>query len=77
TTLTKLENNDQIVLRYCTAEGETDITANPNGSRHHIAGICNRDRNVIGIMPHPERATSQIVGNFDGILFLQWLTQSW
>lgn len=65
-TLIKLESNNQIIFRYCNEKGEETIDANPNGSIQNIAGICNEQRNVIGMMPHPERACSSILGNTDG-----------
>jgi phosphoribosylformylglycinamidine synthase len=66
-TLTQLENNQQILFRYCTNAGQLDETGNPNGSLHHIAGICNAKGNVLGMMPHPERAADRILGNTDGM----------
>ena len=61
-TLNKLEQNGQVVLRYCNEDGEVVPEANPNGSVRNIAGICNEGRNVFGMMPHPERAcSSQLV----------------
>lgn len=66
-TLAELEANGQILFRYCTASGELSQSANPNGSVHHIAGICNRRGNVLGMMPHPERASDSMLGNTDGL----------
>ena len=65
-TLDRLEQNGQVVLRYCSEEGEVVDGANPNGSVRNIAGICNEGRNVFGMMPHPERACSSQLGNTDG-----------
>lgn len=65
-TYSSLEENDQIVFRYCDADGEVTEAANPNGSRGNIAGICNQDRNVLGMMPHPERACEEALGSNDG-----------
>ena len=65
-TLDKLEQNGQVVLRYCDEEGNITEDANPNGSVRNIAGICNEERNVFGMMPHPERACSPLLGNTDG-----------
>lgn len=65
-TFNELEENGQIVFRYCTPEGEVTDDANPNGARSNIAGICNRDRNVLGMMPHPERACEELLGSNDG-----------
>jgi phosphoribosylformylglycinamidine synthase I len=67
-TLADLKRNDQIVFRYCTPEGEITSEANPNGSLENIAGICNRERNVLGLMPHPERCTDPLLGSADGRL---------
>jgi phosphoribosylformylglycinamidine synthase subunit PurQ / glutaminase len=67
-TYDELESNDQIVFRYCDAQGETvDDAVNPNGSRAGVAGICNRARNVLGMMPHPERACEDLLGSSDGL----------
>jgi phosphoribosylformylglycinamidine synthase I len=67
-TLEELKRNDQIVFRYCTPTGEIAAEANPNGSLENIGGICNRERNVLGMMPHPERCTDQLLGSGDGRL---------
>ena len=61
-TLAELKQNDQIVFRYCAPDGRIDPAANPNGSLDAIAGICNRERNVVGLMPHPERAVEAALG---------------
>ncbi|HEY9886796.1 MAG TPA: phosphoribosylformylglycinamidine synthase subunit PurQ [Candidatus Obscuribacterales bacterium] len=66
-TLQTLEDNRQVVFRYSAATGETTPTTNPNDSLHHIAGICNREGNVLGMMPHPERAADSLLGNTDGL----------
>lgn len=69
-TLNEIAENDQILFRYCGQSGEIDSTTNPNGSMYEIAGICNKERNVFGMMPHPERASESLLGNTDGrILF--------
>ena len=65
-TLKELEANNQIVFRYSTPEGEITEEANPNGSLHNIAGIVNKEGNVLGMMPHPERACEEILGGTDG-----------
>lgn len=62
----ELEGDDRIIFRYCDAEGNVTAAANPNGSRDNIAGICNADRNVLGLMPHPERACEDLLGSSDG-----------
>lgn len=64
--LEKLMNNEQILLRYCDENGEVSEDANFNGSLQSIAGICNEQKNVFGMMPHPERAAESILGNEDG-----------
>jgi phosphoribosylformylglycinamidine synthase len=65
-TLEELESEDRIVFRYCDDDGEITEAANPNGARDNIAGICNRERNVLGLMPHPERACEDLLGSVDG-----------
>ena len=65
-TLKSLNDNDQILFRYCDAEGEITEEANPNGSLQNIAGITNSTKNVFGMMPHPERAADFLLGNTDG-----------
>ncbi|MFL6229258.1 MAG: phosphoribosylformylglycinamidine synthase subunit PurQ [Pyrinomonadaceae bacterium] len=65
-TLQELHAQDRIVLRYCDEAGDVTDAANPNGSRDSIAGICNRARNVFGLMPHPERACEDLLGSSDG-----------
>ncbi len=65
-TLAELESNRQVVFRYCAPEGDLTEEANPNGSVSHIAGLCNAERNVLGMMPHPERCSEAILGNEDG-----------
>lgn len=68
-TLEALEANRQIVLRYSSADGTVSQASNPNGSLHNIAGICSRQGNVIGMMPHPERAADALLGGTDGLGF--------
>lgn len=65
-TMNELESNQQVIFRYCDKSGDT-TKDNPNGSTHNIAGICNAGRNVFGMMPHPERACSNVLGNTDGL----------
>jgi phosphoribosylformylglycinamidine synthase len=67
-TLAELKRNDQIVFRYCTPDGAITPEANPNGSLENIAGICSRERNVMGMMPHPERCSDPVLGSADGRL---------
>ena len=64
--LDELEANNQVVLRYCDEDGEATAAANPNGSVSNIAGVCNREGNVFGLMPHPERVCDALVGGTDG-----------
>ena len=66
TTLDLLEKKNQVLFRYCNEAGMVVPEANPNGSARNIAGICNESRNVFGMMPHPERACSSLLGNTDG-----------
>ncbi|MFT7859535.1 MAG: phosphoribosylformylglycinamidine synthase I [Sulfurimonas sp.] len=66
--LAELEANSQILLRYTDAEGEL---SNPNGSVGSIAGVCNKEKNVFGLMPHPERAMETVLGSDDGVKMLQ------
>ena len=66
-TLKALNDNDQVLFRYCDAAGNVTEAANPNGSVENIAGVCNGARNVFGMMPHPERAADPILGNEDGL----------
>jgi phosphoribosylformylglycinamidine synthase len=75
-TIKKLEDNDQVLFRYCDDNGEISGDANPNGSVNNIAGITNDTKNVFGMMPHPERAASAILSNEDGIAIFQSLLQN-
>lgn len=72
-TLDELETNGQVIYRYAAENGEITADGNPNGSMRNIAAICNRERNVIGMMPHPERASSAALGNTDGEIILRAL----
>ena len=65
--LDDLERNRQVIFRYCDAEGRITGESNPNGSARNIAGICNATRNVLGMMPHPERCSEELLGNADGL----------
>ncbi|MFZ1855856.1 MAG: phosphoribosylformylglycinamidine synthase subunit PurQ, partial [Chitinophagaceae bacterium] len=65
-TLNELEGNGQVIFYYCDEEGHKTAASNPNGAIRNIAGICNANRNVFGMMPHPERACSTVLGNTDG-----------
>jgi len=75
-TLREFEREDRIVFRYTTPEGRLDPAANPNGSLGNIAGICNRERNVAGLMPHPERAVEAAVGSADGLVIFRSMVES-
>lgn len=69
--LQRIESNRQVILRYTTAEGRLADEANPNGSVNAIAGLCNEKRNVVGMMPHPERACERALGSVDGLVILE------
>jgi phosphoribosylformylglycinamidine synthase len=74
-TLTTLKANDQILFKYCDANGNISYKANPNGSLENIAGICNAGRNVFGMMPHPERVVDSDIYNTDGRILFESLLQ--
>jgi phosphoribosylformylglycinamidine synthase I len=73
-TITLLESSGRVVFRYCDAGGRITDEANPNGSVNNIAGICNEARNVVGLMPHPERACESPLGSADGLVLLESVT---
>lgn len=73
--LKKMKDNDQVLFRYCNERGEVTPEANANGSIENIAGICNKGRNVFGMMPHPERAADEELGNTDGKRIFEGLMQ--
>lgn len=75
-TIKALEDNDQILFRYCNVSGEVNDLASPNGSLNNIAGICNQAGNVLGMMPHPERAADPALGNTDGLALFKGLLAS-
>jgi phosphoribosylformylglycinamidine synthase len=75
-TLKSLIEEDRIVFRYASADGKTDDSANPNGSLENIAGIVNEKRNVLGMMPHPERAMERLLGSDDGKILFQSIMQT-
>ena len=75
-TLDELERNGQVVFRYSTPDGAITDAANPNGSLHNIAGITNRAGNVLGMMPHPERASDTLLGSRDGLFIFQSLVHA-
>ena len=66
-TLEELEKNNQIIFKYCDKNGNVSDESNPNGSLANIAGICNKNKNVFGMMPHPERAADPLLSNVDGV----------
>ena len=66
-TMKNLKQNDQIIFKYCDSNGEVLESSNPNGSLENIAGICNKEKNIFGMMPHPERAADVILSNTDGV----------
>jgi phosphoribosylformylglycinamidine synthase subunit PurQ / glutaminase len=74
--LNNLERNRQILFRYTTPDGKDDAAGNPNGSLHNIAGVCNRERNVAGLMPHPERAVESALGSADGLVIFQSMIEA-
>ncbi len=75
-TLDELVRERRIILRYCAEDGTVTNGANPNGSLENIAAICNRERNVLGMMPHPERASETILGSNDGRMIFVSLAMS-
>ena len=75
-TLAELERQRQVVFRYTAPDGREDAAANPNGSLANIAGICNRERNVLGLMPHPDRAVEAALGSEDGVVIFRSLIES-
>ena len=70
-TLDALEENGQVIFRYCDPDGDITKSSNPNGSRRNIAGISNLEGNVLGMMPHPERCCDPLVGGTDGLAILR------
>lgn len=75
-TLEELDKQDQVLFRYCGSDGIPSKEANPNGSMENIAGICNRERNVFGMMPHPERCADPVLGNEDGKILFESLIRN-
>jgi phosphoribosylformylglycinamidine synthase subunit PurQ / glutaminase len=75
-TLAQLQKNDQIVFRYTSPDGSDDAAGNPNGSMDNIAGVCNRERNVAGLMPHPERAVESALDSDDGLVIFRSLVET-
>jgi len=75
-TLAELEKNRQVIFRYTTPDGSDDNAGNPNGSMANIAGVCNRERNVAGLMPHPERAVESVLGSADGLVIFRSMAEA-
>ena len=75
-TLRELNERRQVILRYVTTDGRLDSAANPNGSIENIAGICNREGNVFGLMPHPDRACEERLGSADGARIFQSMMET-
>ncbi|MEM8718046.1 MAG: phosphoribosylformylglycinamidine synthase subunit PurQ [Cyanobacteria bacterium P01_G01_bin.39] len=75
-TLKSLEDNNQVLFRYCSSQGEITTEHNLNGSLHNVAGIINQQGNVLGMMPHPERASDPALGSTDGLAVFQGLLNS-
>jgi phosphoribosylformylglycinamidine synthase len=75
-TLKELQSRTRIVFRYSTKDGQITPEANPNGSLDNIAGICNEGRNVLGMMPHPERSSEREMGCTDGLKVFEALVSS-
>ena len=75
-TIDQLEQNDQVLFRYCDAFGKIDLESNPNGSLNNIAGVTNKNKNVFGMMPHPERAADSILANTDGKLLFESILEN-
>ncbi len=75
-TLAELEMNRQVIFRYTTPDGSEDASGNPNGSMGNIAGICNRERNVAGLMPHPERAVESALDSADGLVIFRSMIEA-
>ena len=74
--IAKLEANRQVIFRYTNASGEVVDSANPNGAAAAIAGLCNEARNVVGLMPHPERACEPMLGSADGLAIFESVVQA-
>jgi phosphoribosylformylglycinamidine synthase len=74
--LRELESSRRVVFRYCDADGRLSDASNPNGAANHIAGICSESRNVVGLMPHPERACESMLGSADGLVMFESVVSS-
>jgi phosphoribosylformylglycinamidine synthase I len=74
--IASLESSGRVIFRYCDTQGQTTDAANPNGSVHAVAGICSEQRNVVGLMPHPERACERPLGSADGLVLFESVVSS-
>lgn len=74
--LQEIEENQQVIYRYCDENGIVNADSNPNGAVNNIAGVCNKNRNVFGMMPHPERAADTNLGNVDGLRIFESMMNS-
>lgn len=75
-TLANLEKNRQVIFRYTSPDGSDDAAGNPNGSMNNIAGVSNRERNVVGLMPHPERAVESALGSAEGLVIFESMIEA-
>jgi phosphoribosylformylglycinamidine synthase I len=75
-TLAELEKNGRVIFRYTTPDGSDDGAGNPNGSMNNIAGICNPERNLVGLMPHPERAMESVLDSADGLVVFRSIVEA-
>src|SRR5262249_29158840 len=75
-TLAAFEKDRQVFFRYTTPDGSNDVAGNPNGAMHNIAGICSCERNVVGLMPHPERAVELALGSADGLVIFRSMVEA-
>jgi phosphoribosylformylglycinamidine synthase len=69
--ISALETSGRVIFRYCDSQGQVTESANPNGAVNAIAGICSEKRNVVGLMPHPERACEPVLGSADGLILFE------
>ena len=75
-TLQEIKDNGQVIFRYCDAEGNVTSENNPNGSLNNIAGICNKEGNILGMMPHPERCAEDVLNNLDGKMIFESIIEN-
>lgn len=74
--LKEINDNQQVIYRYCDSNGKVNDLANPNGALENIAGVCNANKNVFGMMPHPERAADPELGNTDGLKIFEGMMKA-